>query len=242
MMQCTLLSCYPIHTAIIMDGNGRWAQQRDLPRIEGHREGANAVRRTVEAAQEFGIKTLTVYAFSSDNWKRSPTEVAQLMQFFYNYLYQEQQNCLENGVRLTVIGRRDRLPFPVRNAIKSAESATQHCTNLQFRLAIDYSSRDSILRAVSSSSNKKCMNLDDLSKSIGNALHDPLGSPDVDLLIRTSGEQRLSDFLLWECAYAEFYFTQCMWPDFNKSELEKALIDFGKRSRRFGAVPETKTA
>jgi undecaprenyl diphosphate synthase len=241
-MQCTLQTIFPIHAAIIMDGNGRWAQQRGLPRIEGHREGANAVRRTVEAAVEFGIKTLTVYAFSSDNWKRSPAEVAQLMQFFYNYLYQEQQNCIDNGVRLTVIGRRDRLPFPIRKAIKSAESATKHCTKLQFRLAIDYSSRHSILKAITHTPKDKLMTFDDLSKSIGNALNDPLGSPDVDLLIRTSGEQRLSDFLLWECAYAEFYFTQCMWPDFDKNELAKALTEFSNRSRRFGAVPEAITA
>lgn len=240
-MQCTLHNVYPIHTAIIMDGNGRWAQQRGLPRIEGHREGAKAVRRTVEAAVEFGIKTLTVYAFSSDNWKRSPAEVAQLMQFFCEYLYSEQENCIKNGVRITVIGRRDRLPFPVRKAIKSAESTTQHCTKLQFRLAIDYSSRHSILKAISNAK-KKFMNFDEFSKSIGRALNDPIGSPNVDLLIRTSGEQRLSDFLLWECAYAEFYFTQCMWPDFDKHELELALKEFSKRSRRFGAIPEMKTA
>lgn len=241
-MSSALYQLIPSHTAIIMDGNGRWAQQRGLPRIEGHREGAHAVRRTVEAAVETGMKTLTVYAFSSDNWKRSPAEVAQLMRFFYEYLYREQKNCIQNGVRITVIGRRDRIPFMVRKAINSAEKATEHCSQMQFRIAIDYSARESILRAVTQSPQSSITDMASLSNKIGSALNDPLGSPDVDLLIRTSGEQRLSDFLLWECAYAEFYFTNCLWPDFDKSELEKAIIEFNKRSRRFGAVPEAISA
>lgn len=241
-MKSTLHQMIPAHTAIIMDGNGRWAQQRGLSRIEGHRKGAIAVRRTVEAAVELGIQTLTVYAFSADNWKRSPAEVAQLMRFFYEYLYREQKNCIQNGVRITVIGRRDRIPILVRKAIVSAEKATEHCTNLQFRIAVDYSARESILRAVNQSPQIPITDFTSLSSKIGSALHDPLGSPDVDLLIRTSGEQRLSDFLLWECAYAEFYFTDCMWPDFDKNELEKAIIEFNKRSRRFGAVPEAISA
>jgi undecaprenyl diphosphate synthase len=221
-----------LHAAIIMDGNGRWATTRGLPRIAGHRAGAEALRRTVEAAPDAGIGTLTVYAFSSDNWRRPPTEVSALMRLFQSYLRKEQARCIQNGVRISVIGRRDRLPRMLLPAIETAERATREGTRLHLRIAVDYSSRDEILRAVHALKSNASR------EEISNAL----GSPDVDLLIRTGGEQRLSDFLLWECAYAELFFTPRMWPDFGASDLSEAVAEFHSRERRFGAVPNAALA
>jgi len=201
----------PDHTAIIMDGNGRWAQARGLPRTAGHRAGASAVRRTIETAPSLGITALTLYAFSADNWQRPRAEVQSLLRLLRTYLRNETSRCIEQGVRLEVIGRRDRLPPALRAAIAAAERATSGGRTLDLRLAIDYSSRDAIER--------------------GEA---PL--PAVDLLIRTGGEQRLSDFLLRECAYAELYFTSCAWPDFDAAALAAAVAEFGRRQRRFGAL------
>jgi undecaprenyl diphosphate synthase len=221
-----------LHAAIIMDGNGRWATARGLPRIAGHRAGAEALRRTVESAPDTGIGTLTVYAFSSDNWRRPPTEVSALMRLFHNYLRREQERCIRNGVRISVIGRRDRLPRMLLPAIEAAERATRGGTRLHLRIAVDYSSRDAILQAAREL--KADAGREDISEA--------LGSPDVDLLIRTGGEQRLSDFLLWECAYAELLFTPRMWPDFDVSDLAAAVAEFHSRERRFGAVPNAALA
>jgi len=198
------------HTAIIMDGNGRWAQARGLPRLAGHCAGRDALRRTVEAAPGLGVTVLTLYAFSSDNWKRPTDEVSGLMALFERALKEEAGRCLREGVRLEVIGRRDRLPPPVARAIAEAESLTRNGSRLHLRLAVDYSGRQSISDG-----------------SVG---------PDVDLLIRTGGEQRLSDFLLWESAYAELYFTPTMWPDFGAEDLAAAVECFQARHRRFGGL------
>ena len=203
------------HVAIVMDGNGRWATRRGLPRAAGHRAGAEAVRRAVEIAPGCGISALTLYAFSSDNWTRPAAEVSVLMRLFARYLRTETAELAEKGVKLTVIGRRDRLPRSLLDAITAAEQGTARGTKLELRIAVDYSARAAIQR--------------------GDLL------PDVDLLIRTGGEQRLSDFLLWECAYAELWFTDRMWPDFNAADLARASADFQTRERRFGALP-TKAA
>jgi len=217
-----------LHAAIIMDGNGRWATARGLPRLAGHRAGAEALRRTVEAAPGLGIGTVTVYAFSSDNWKRPPAEVSALMRLFHNYLRKEQERSIEKGMRVSVIGRRDRLPRMLLPAIETMEKTTAHCSTLHLRIAVDYSSRDAILAAAQ-----------DLKRSATRErLSALLGGPDVDLLIRTGGEQRLSDFLLWECAYAELIFTPRMWPDFDASDLKAAVSEYYSRERRFGAVPQ----
>jgi undecaprenyl diphosphate synthase len=216
------------HVAIIMDGNGRWATRRGLPRVAGHRAGANAVRRTVECAPDLGISVLTLYAFSEDNWTRPAKEVSALMKLLGRYLVQETDRCIANGVRLEAIGRRDRLPAPLVGMLEESERRTAGGRRLRLRLALDYSSRHAILEAFSKFSGS--FTEDRISGLIG---------PDVDLLIRTSGEQRLSDFLLWECAYAELVFTPCLWPDFNRDHLAQAVAEFQRRERRFGAVSAT---
>jgi undecaprenyl diphosphate synthase len=221
------------HVAIIMDGNGRWAQARRRPRIAGHRAGADAVRRVVEAAPTFGVRVLTLYAFSSDNWKRPTDEVNALMQLFGAYLRRERARCIENGIRVSVIGRRDRLPAMLLPEIEATEQATRSCTNLHLRIAVDYSARDSIVRGAGL---MKEPSREEFARALGEAMGCG-DAPDVDLLIRTGGEQRLSDFLLWECAYAEFHFTPGMWPDFQAADLEAALNDFRSRQRRFGGLP-----
>jgi undecaprenyl diphosphate synthase len=221
-----------LHAAIIMDGNGRWAAQRGSPRVAGHRAGAEALRRTVEAAPDLGISTLTVYAFSSDNWRRPRPEVAALMKMFHSYLRREQARCIEEGVRVSVIGRRDRLPPLLLPVIEECENATARGEKLHLRLAVDYSSRDAIVAAAQSHKGK-------VSRE---AFAKALGAQDVDLLIRTGGEQRLSDFLLWECAYAELVFTPVMWPDFGASDLADAVGEFHSRERRFGALPKVALA
>jgi undecaprenyl diphosphate synthase len=200
-----------LHVAIVMDGNGRWAGRRGLPRVAGHRAGAEMVRRVVEAAPGLGIGALTLYAFSADNWKRPAGEVAALMRLFARYLRGEVPRLVDNGVRLEVVGRRDRLPAPLVVAIDKAARATAGGSRLVLRLAVDYSSRWAIAAGVV--------------------------LPDVDLLIRTGGEQRLSDFLLWESAYAELYFTDTMWPAFGPADLSAALAEFRARERRFGGLP-----
>ena len=218
----------PLHAAIIMDGNGRWAAQRGLPRVAGHRAGAEALRRTVESAPDLGINTLTVYAFSSDNWRRPPAEVSALMKMFHLYLRREQARCITNGVRVSVLGRRDRLPRLLLPVVEDCEQATAHGRTLHLRLAVDYSSRDAIIAAALNL--KKHATREDFLRA--------LGGTDVDLLIRTGGEQRLSDFLLWECAYAELVFTPVMWPDFQAADLAAAISEFHSRERRFGSLPK----
>lgn len=224
-----------MHVAIIMDGNGRWAQERGLPRTTGHRAGAKAVRRIVEAAPGLGIRTLTLYAFSSDNWKRPRSEVNQLLRLFVRYLHQETQRCLENGVRLSVIGRRDRLPDVLAHAIERAERETEHCDTLLLRIAIDYSARDAIV-AAAARLNGGQPDRSAFAYALGMAVNGDAPAPDVDLLIRTGGEQRLSDFLLWEAAYAELYFTDTRWPDFDAAALRAAIDEYAHRERRFGGI------
>jgi undecaprenyl diphosphate synthase len=226
-----------LHVAIIMDGNGRWARARGMHRVEGHRAGADAVRRVVEAAPDLGIKILTLYAFSSDNWQRPAGEVGTLLQLFRKFLLTRSQECVKHGVRITVIGRRDRLPSPLLAAIRHAEGETAWGETLQLRIAIDYSGRDLIMRAAARIATAE-VTRDVFSRLLGEADHSGVPAPDVDLVIRTGGEQRLSDFLLWESAYAELVFTRRMWPEFDASDLEAAVKEFQTRERRFGRIPE----
>ncbi len=225
----------PLHVAIIMDGNGRWATQRAMPRVAGHRVGVEVVRKVVEHAPTLGITTLTLYAFSSDNWRRPAAEVSTLMRLFRSRLVSEVPRLLENNVRLTAIGRRDRLPLALSSALSEAEERTAHGTTLHMRLAIDYSARDEILRAAARLASVTDATREDFGRALGSE-HDSRPAPDVDLVIRTGGERRLSDFLLWECAYAELYFTDVMWPEFGPTDLESAVEYFQKRDRRFGAL------
>ncbi len=225
-----------LHLAIIMDGNGRWAVARGKPRSEGHRAGADAVRRTVEAAPDVGIGILTLFAFSSDNWQRPAGEVTHLMRLFRHYLREEAGRCADNGVRISVIGRRDRLDARLRRAIERAEAVTAAGARFQLRIAVDYSARDAIVRAAHRlGGGAGEVTRETFSRLLAAAQGgDPV--PDVDLLIRTGGERRLSDFLLWECAYAELVFTDRMWPDFDADDLEAAIAEYRRRERRFGRV------
>ena len=222
------------HVAIIMDGNGRWAASRGLPRPAGHRAGVRSLRKVVEAAARLDIATLTLYAFSSDNWQRPESEVRALMYLITTQLPVEAERCAKEGIRMSVIGRRDRLPREVMSAIDATEALTEKGSALHVRLALDYSSRDALATAAGLVNNGSCRTT--FSQALARACHAESPVPDVDLLIRTGGEQRLSDFLLWECAYAELYFTPCRWPDFDGEKLEKALHSFRKRQRRFGRV------
>ena len=215
-----------------MDGNGRWATRRGLSRVRGHEAGVEAIRRIVEAAPKQGIGTLTLYAFSTDNWRRPRAEVAALMTLLRFYLANEVQSLVKNGVRLTVIGRRDRLPDGIAAAITRAEQATANCDVLHLRIAVDYSARDAILNAAI-----KAAALTSLTREAFSQLVTGEASlRDVDLIIRTSGEKRLSDFLLWEGAYAELHFTERMWPEFEAADLAEALVSFRGRERRFGGL------
>jgi undecaprenyl diphosphate synthase len=220
-----------LHVAVIMDGNGRWANARGLPRSAGHRAGVAAVRRAVKAAPSHGINVLTLYAFSSDNWKRPGPEVRALLWLFECYLRREVATCVAEGVRIEVLGRRDRLPAGVAEAISTAERTTAEGTRLRLRLAIDYSSRDAIVQAAAHCPRSR----GEFAWHLAPACDRPV--PDVDLLIRTGGEKRLSDFLLWECAYAELFFTDTAWPDFDGSALGAAVAEFCRRQRRFGGLP-----
>jgi undecaprenyl diphosphate synthase len=228
--------------ALIMDGNGRWATRRGRPRSAGHIAGARAARRVVESAVEFGVGTLTLYAFSGDNWRRPPGEVAGLMRLFRRYLALETTRCVANGVRLAVIGRRDRLPEALRRAIEAAERATAHGTRLLLRVALDYSARDAIAAAAELArrlaDGPHPLTRERFAELLGVACHEHAAVPDVDVLVRTGGEQRLSDFLLWECAYAELVFVPVLWPDFGAADLAGALTEFARRDRRFGAAPD----
>jgi len=223
-----------LHVAVIMDGNGRWAAARGLPRTAGHARGAAAVRRTVEAAPDLGIHILTLYAFSSDNWKRPSAEVRGLLGLFARHLRSETSSLAARGVRLRVVGRRDRLPRPLADAIERAERRTAGGRTLDLRLAIDYSARDLIALAAS-----RLAPGESGRAAFARRLAEAGGAgdaPDVDLVVRTGGERRLSDFLLWECAYAELYFTTRAWPDFGREDLAAALADFRGRRRRFGGL------
>jgi len=221
-----------LHVGIIMDGNGRWATRRGLSRLRGHEAGVEAIRRVVEAAPEQGVGTLTLYAFSSDNWRRPKAEVAGLMALLRFYLASEVESLVRNGVRLTVIGRRDRLPDGIAAAIARAEKATSEGDVLHLRIAVDYSSRDAILNAA-----VKLATVSEPTREMFSQLvTGEAGLRDVDLIIRTGGEKRLSDFLRCECAYAELHFADRMWPEFDADALTEALASFQRRERRFGGL------
>jgi undecaprenyl diphosphate synthase len=221
-----------LHVGIIMDGNGRWATRRRLSRLRGHEAGVEAIRRVVEAAPKQGVGTLTLYAFSSDNWRRPKAEVSALMSLLRFYLANEVESLARNGVRLTVIGRRDRLPDGIAAAIGRAEAATAGGDVLHLRIAVDYSARDAILNAAA-----KAVSANHLTReTFSDLVTGESGLRDVDLVIRTSGEKRLSDFLLWESAYAELHFTERMWPEFGEEDLAEALTSFHRRERRFGGL------
>jgi len=228
-----------LHVAIIMDGNGRWATKRGLPRVAGHRAGVVAARRVVEHAPDVGIRCITLYAFSSDNWKRPAEEVSSIFWLLRAFLRMETERLREQGARLEVIGRRDRLPAHLVREIERAERATAKGRRIDVRVAIDYSSRDAIAQAAASMAATLLPN-GLLSRELPQRMLDEAltaASGEVDLLIRTGGEKRLSDFLLWESAYAELVFTDTMWPEFDAAELDAALSEFNRRQRRFGAVP-----
>jgi len=227
-----------MHVGIIMDGNGRWARARNLNRQAGHRAGARAVDAVVRGAARHGIATLTLYAFSADNWCRPRPEVQALLGLLRRYLITETERCLSESIRLNVIGRRDRLPGELIGQIEHSETLTRACTGMHLRLAIDYSSRRSILAAAERLASARHAGAGDFQQLLGEVDHSDPAAPAVDLLVRTGGEQRLSDFLLWECAYAELLFVECLWPDFDEAGLAQALTEYSRRQRRFGRVPD----
>lgn len=227
-----------LHVAIIMDGNGRWAERRGLPRVAGHRAGIMAARRIADHADEIGVRCLTLYAFSQDNWQRPPAEVERIFWLLRAFLRLETERLRDRGARFEAIGRRDRIPEAALRAIERTEEATAGGRRLHLRLAIDYSARDAIARAACESAalnDEALFRPDVLRHMVTHALAGDSG--EVDLLIRTGGEKRLSDFLLWECAYAELLFTDRMWPEFGEADLDAAVEEFSGRERRFGAVP-----
>ena len=226
----------PKHIAIVMDGNGRWAKKRGLPRILGHRAGAKTVRRIVEASAKLGVKALTLYAFSTENWGRPAGEVGGLMKLFERYLVSELENLHGNNIRLRMIGEFSRLPQTTKDKLKKVIHQTENNTGLTLNLAVNYGSRQEIVRAANLAFEKKGAKIKEA--DIGENLY-TAGMPDPDLVIRTSGEMRISNFLLWQIAYSEFYFTGTLWPDFKAEDLYEAIIDFQKRERRFGGVHST---
>lgn len=235
------LNRLPRHVAIIMDGNGRWAQKKKKPRLFGHKAGATSVQEIVEVSGELGVEFLTLYAFSSENWRRPEQEVSGLMSILKHYLESELPKMQKNGIRLVSIGDQNRLPEGVRKSLQSVIKATENNRKLTLNLALSYGGRDEIVRAVKKISQRcvdgdldvQSLGDDDISQSL-----DTCGMPDPDLLIRTGGEARLSNFLLWQLSYAEIYFTDIMWPDFRKDVYLKAIADFQKRQRRFGRTGE----
>jgi len=235
----------PKHLAIIMDGNGRWAAHRRLPRIAGHREGISAVRDIVSAASELGVPFLTLYAFSNENWARPMGEVSQLMRLLGVYLKRELNNLMANQVRLLAIGQIERLPAPIVNLLKSVEEQTKKNKGMTLLLALSYSGRADLIDAVrrlAGDLQKKTVSLDALSEELFSSYLDTKAVPDPDLMIRTSGEIRISNFFLWQLAYTELYFTPTLWPDFRRKELLMALLDYQSRERRFGQVFNKKEA
>jgi undecaprenyl diphosphate synthase len=233
----------PRHVAIIMDGNGRWAKARGLPRVAGHRRGADAVRRTVTAATELGIEYLTLFGFSSENWKRPIEEVDDLMGLLRHYLRGEIAELHRNGVRLRVIGRRERLPVDIVTLISNSEELTRNNARLQLTVALSYGGRDEIAsaaRQIAEAVRAGGLAPDAVDEACFARHLFTSALPDPDLLIRTSGEQRISNFLLWQTAYSEFVFTETLWPDFSKDDLERAVEDFNGRERRYGTVTGTR--
>ena len=236
------MSNIPEHVAIILDGNGRWAKAKGMPRNYGHMQGAKAVEDILVVARDMGIKYLTVYAFSTENWNRPETEVSALMTILRQYLKSSIKKSMKNNVRCQVIGERSRLSDDIKEAIGELETTTAGNTGLTFTIAINYGSRDEIVRAVRKIADKcKAGELEsqDITEEMIAENLDTANLPDPDLLIRTCGEQRLSNFLLWQCAYTEFYYTDIAWPDFDKAELEKAVEAYGNRNRKFGGLKDT---
>ncbi|NOY39900.1 MAG: di-trans,poly-cis-decaprenylcistransferase [Nitrospirae bacterium] len=225
----------PRHVGVIMDGNGRWAQLRGLPRVEGHRKGAERTKELIKAAQEVGIDVLTLYAFSLENWQRPDDEVTTLMELLQLYLTKELKDLIMEGIRFRVIGDRQKLPLVIQGIITEIEERTSANKGLTLVTALSYGGRDEILRAV-----KKAIaggiRPDEISEETFEALLDTSGLPAVDLIVRTSGEKRLSNFLLWQGAYAELYFTETLWPDFTREEFLCAMQDYQRRERRFGGI------
>ena len=225
-----------MHVAIIMDGNGRWATQRGLPRTAGHVEGAKAVRATVEMAARADVKVLTLYAFSSANWARPPAEIAALMHLFGQYLFTETRRCVEQSIRVNVIGRRDRLSENLLRSIEQSERSSAAGSGMLLRIAVDYSSQYSIIQAARRATGDSDLTTEDFHRLLHEVNHCAYPASEVDLLIRTGSERRLSDFLLWESAFAELHFSDCLWPDFDEQRFRCALEDYGGRERRFGGL------
>ena len=225
-----------MHVAVIMDGNGRWAARRHLPRTAGHRAGAKAVDAVVAAAAGQGVDTLTLYAFSADNWNRPSGEVNALFTLLRRHLLTQTQRCLERSIRINVIGRRDRLDAGLLRSIERSERATAHCSGMHLRIAIDYSAQYSLLETCRRLQLDAVVDKSRFVEYLAAVDHAVTPTPAVDLLIRTGGEKRLSDFLLWECAYAELHFVEALWPDFDEPAFEQALAEFARRDRRFGRI------
>ena len=225
-----------LHVGMIMDGNGRWAQRRGLPRTAGHVEGAKAVNEIVETAARAGVRALSLYAFSADNWRRPGAEVTALMGLLRRYLMTETRRCIEQSIRINIIGRRDRLTASLVRAVEQSEQLTAACTGMHLRIAIDYSAQHSILEAARRAGSQPNVDAARFQELLDEVDHSaaPVGA--VDLLIRTGAEKRLSDFLLWQSAYAELYFADCMWPDFGSAGFHAALDYYHSRQRRFGQV------
>jgi undecaprenyl diphosphate synthase len=235
----TLPSTTPLHVAIICDGNGRWATSRGQARSAGHRAGAETARRVIHCAPHLGIGTLTLFTLSAANWARPAAEVEGILGILQEYLRVETAHCLDEGIRLSIIGRRDRLPADLREAIANSEALTARGTRLHLRLAIDYSSRQCIYQAASKFYKVTALTSEAFSDVLSEVMRG--GSTDVDLLVRTGGEQRISDFLLWECAFAELVFLEKRWPDFTPVDLRNAVLEFGRRERTRGALPREST-
>ena len=223
----------PTHIAIIMDGNGRWAKQRGLKRTDGHRAGTEAARAVVTRCRELGVRHLTLYTFSKENWSRPKDEVKTLFELLTTFLTREEKSLKEQDIRLKVLGEIDDMPLGVRQVLKHVMRQTRECTNMTLNLALNYSGRDEILRAAKRLAAKGVAS-DDITEEAFAAELWTAGQPDPDLIIRTSGEYRLSNYLLFQCAYSEFYFTDIYWPDFSPKELEKAIDCLSQRERRFG--------
>jgi undecaprenyl diphosphate synthase len=231
----------PRHIAVIMDGNGRWARKHAMGRISGHKKGAEAVRITVKTCREIGIKVLTLYAFSTENWLRPDNEVQALMRLLEEYLRSELMEMLETGIRLTTIGDTEALKEPIKSILREAIAKTSHGREMTLNLALSYGGRDEIIAAIHKmiqDVHSGKLPLKSISKDVFPDYLYTAGLPDPDLLIRTSGEYRISNFLLWQSAYTEFYFTDVLWPDFNQDELFKAIAEFQRRERRFGLTSD----
>lgn len=231
----------PQHIAIIMDGNGRWARQKKMPRNYGHMQGSKRVEDICRAAHELGVKYLTIYAFSTENWSRPADEVKALMKILRDYLKESVKKASENNMRVRVIGDRERLDEDIRTSIEQLEKVSEGNTGLNFQIALNYGGRDEMLRAIrkiAEECRKGSLSAADIDEKLFSSYLDTSDIPEPDFLIRTSGEQRLSNFLLWQTAYSEFYFPEVLWPDFDKKELRKAIEEYTKRDRRFGGVKE----